>query len=903
VIVGEAEVLITAVAPGFEGAVHRDTDDVLNGLGADAEMAGQDVGANLRGGVKDETGKLEEDLEKDGKKGAGGLTKGFKSGLSGLGNVLGSVGIPTGAFSHASKSIDDTDKHARGFLGTMNAIGGPAILGVTGALAGGAFVAVKLGMGLQDAEIQIANMSGTSVQAATEIGTAFNNLGGTTEFTGTQISSAYASVAGQLKATQGAALTTKQALDVMSASQDLATATGNDLGSTTATVAGVMQAFQLKARDAAHITDVLFNASKMSGQSVDTLGTALEKVRSKLGAMSPPLASLSGLMVDFTEHGITGRAALTALHGTFTALEKPMAAVIKAQLAMKVATSQVDPALLKTAQTIANGNLTTKESDKLTKTLTESQKAQIKQYVAAEGAVQKARDATKSFGVTVLDAKGNMLPLTTIIGELHDKIAGQSKAEATATLTALGFSSASAALASVAEAGAPALQKATDQVSKHGAASKAAQKQLADLSGQFKIIKVEALDWAASIGVELIPWVKRFLGLIFDGTKWLLKHKDVLYALGVLVGGFLATAIGVFTVNKMVSFGQSFVKATGAVGDLIKKLPFFGSAAQENADAAMKSNEEQASSAEQASEAITAAWDAVQGSIDELMAANERLAGSFEQVAVQAGTSAEEVNVALGGTAAVAGTSASEVDLAQTTEQAAMERTAIVAGESAATTDTALASEGGAGALGGGGLLGKAGLVAGAGIGAYLGTSALLKHTPVGEGVLSFTDSLLRMFGADPNKHGVNLGTTKLSPGVEKYIADHGGMKHFEEIIEKRSIEAHLQADKAHADATANEDKLARIANVIMGQDVLPHDVRLVKSEGFGKDIGTMAGDALAQALITYLENLKQTKGTPTRSDVASVVGNLHIHDAKMTAKQLVDELSWAHHTGRVGAM
>jgi hypothetical protein len=106
-IVGVAEVEVVPISPGFENALKDETSGGLASFSKDAEVAGADAGANLRGGVQkeaskieddlaaagdasgggfrkgvtDETGKLGEDLEKDGTKAGAGLEKGASSGL------------------------------------------------------------------------------------------------------------------------------------------------------------------------------------------------------------------------------------------------------------------------------------------------------------------------------------------------------------------------------------------------------------------------------------------------------------------------------------------------------------------------------------------------------------------------------------------------------------------------------------------------------------------------------------------------------------------------------------------------------------------------------------------------------------------------------------------------------
>src|SRR6185437_15520266 len=235
-VVGEASILIRPVTTGFEGELKKQTDASLVGFRKDAEAAGAEAGAGLRGGVTKESGKLAGDLEKHGNAAGAALSSGVKKGLL----VVGAAAV------------------------------------------GAAASAVHLAESMQSADASIAAASDTSVKSATAIGNAFLDTAGKSEFSGEQMATAFATVAGQLKETEGHALDAAQASQFMGAADDLATAKKIDLGVATSATAGVMQAFQLQTSNAADVTDVLFKAPTTPGQGVDTLGTQLERVRSKL---------------------------------------------------------------------------------------------------------------------------------------------------------------------------------------------------------------------------------------------------------------------------------------------------------------------------------------------------------------------------------------------------------------------------------------------------------------------------------------------------------------------------------------------------------------------------------------------------------------------------------------------
>jgi hypothetical protein len=292
VLVGTAEVLVVPITKDFEKQLKGDTAPAFGSLKKDAETAGEDAGLGLRSGVTKETGKLADDMEKDGQRAGAGLHKGVSSGLSGLASVISNTGLPLGGLTSGLEKAGDAAGHAdsksAGLVGMLDKVGGVALAGAAVGLVAVAAAGVDVGEKLQGADHAIAAASGTTVASAAKIGNAFVDTAGKSEFSGVAMAKAFAGVAGQLKTTEGHALDAKQALDVMNASDDLATAKQLDLGDATSTVAGIMQAFQLKTSDAAHVSDVLYTASNATGQSVDALGGQLEKVRSKLGDVAPP---------------------------------------------------------------------------------------------------------------------------------------------------------------------------------------------------------------------------------------------------------------------------------------------------------------------------------------------------------------------------------------------------------------------------------------------------------------------------------------------------------------------------------------------------------------------------------------------------------------------------------------
>ena len=482
-LVGEAEILAVLNTSAVEGKL---AGLEAEGVGGKAATAGEALGADLAGGVSTGAKDIGKDTEEQLTKSTGRMQGVVKDATGKMSSTLSGLGVPSGL---------------------VEGWGGVALAG-----AAVAAVAVDLGVKMQKADAAIATAAGISVKAATDIGNAF--LDTTNKFGGQAMAGAFAAVAGQLKAAEGHALSTKDALTVMNASVALATAKGIDLNTATSTLAATMQAFQIPVKGAAAATDVLFNASNATGQSVDTLGAVMDRVKSKMGAAAPPLKDLAGLLVDMTNHGETGRVALTALSSVFSTLQKPVIAMNTALGNQKAALASLPPSLKTLAEQYQAGNLTSTQLSAATKDLTTSQKTAFDAFKSATDAVNKATDAQKQFGITLTNSKGQMQPVADIISQLHDKIAGLTTAQATAELGTLGFKSSAAQLVAVIQAGPAAFDKATEAVSKHGSAEAAAQVAGATLSDQFDTLVATAKNFGTQLGQELLPIIQSLVPIV-----------------------------------------------------------------------------------------------------------------------------------------------------------------------------------------------------------------------------------------------------------------------------------------------------------------------------------------------------------------------------------------------------
>jgi Phage-related minor tail protein len=540
-IVGVAEVDVVPVSAGFESELKDQTSGGLASFSKDAEVAGADAGANLRGGVqKDaskiendlaeagaasggsfrkgvtgETGKLGEDLEADGTKAGAGLERGASSGLSKLAGAISTAGLPLGGFSagleKSAGAAEHAEKSTGGFAESLGGAAGPlAAVGVAAVV--GAGYAVHLAEGMESADTAIATAAGTTEGAAKKIGDSFLKMKG--EFSGEEIAAAYAEVAGQLKSAEGHVLSTAEADKVMAATTALAEAKQISLGEATAATAKILQAFGLDAGDAGHVTDVLFTASNATGQSVEGLATQLTKVRSKLGDTSGSVGDLAGLLVDMTDHGVTGKAAMTGLNTGLNTLLKTSDGVATAAAQQNSAYDAMTPKLKGLAKEYEHGAITSSEFKKQTEGLPAEQATLAENFGKASTAVQSAQLKYKEMGLTVFDSQGKFVGMGSIIDQLGPRFAKMSQQQQIATATTLFGAGAAKQMTAVIDAGPAAYDKATGAVQKHGTAESAAAKQADTLHGETKQLSATMTDLGTRLGTVLIPVVTAFAGIL-----------------------------------------------------------------------------------------------------------------------------------------------------------------------------------------------------------------------------------------------------------------------------------------------------------------------------------------------------------------------------------------------------
>jgi len=425
VLVGEAEIVFRA-----------------NTAALDAQLAGLSSQSALAGGG------LTRQMDKVGTEAGSALSSGIGTGAR---TATAEVQRETGKMKSAFSDLHNKAASSlAGFGIPPSMLTGTNILAVSIAAVGVA--ALGAGAKFESAKVAIVNSEQITQAAANAVGAAMLKTSGQVEFSANQQAAAFAMVAGSLRTTEGRALSTAQTMTVMRAAMDLATATGNDLGTSTQTLAGIMQAFQIPVKDAAAAANILYGAARATGQGIDQVANSVERIRGKLGVLAPSFKDVATLMVDLTKNGITGRASMSALNASFTALAGASTAMTKSGI--------------------------------------------------------KSKETLALHGIAATDSHGKVVALKTVIEKLAPAYATMTQQEQLATSTAIFGASAARQMTQVIDTGTKAWNTATNAVAKHNAVQKAAHLAGETLSGTWKKLKSSVSNMLVNISTGLLPVMK-----------------------------------------------------------------------------------------------------------------------------------------------------------------------------------------------------------------------------------------------------------------------------------------------------------------------------------------------------------------------------------------------------------
>ena len=488
-----------------------------------------------------------------------------------VGEAAGKMGASISASAEEGQAaLDEDDVAAGGLAGGLASIGkaGLVALGVV------AFAAIDLGDKMDQAKDSIAASADITVAKAGQITAAFTGTGAQFTESGVQFAQAYSGVAAQLGSTEGKALNAGQALLVMTAAANAAEASHSSLTSTTSALAATMQAYQIKAGGAANASNILFVAGETTGQGISAVSNSLDKMAAKLGGLAPPLAQSAGLLDDLTQHGETGRAAMTALSSTVTSLIKPNEDLIQQQSNANNLFKQLPASLQPLAKAYQEGKVSATDWTTATSGLGAQVGDVASKFGSAVTGVQTASSAIKDSGDLTIQVGGKFVGFGSIIGQLHDKIEGMGKIQATATLAQDGLGASAGKFLKTVEAGPAAYDKAVAATDKAKAAQAAAAKATDNFKGQFDKLKAGTENMVTAIGEKLLPILSDLEHMIIVVAGWLEKHKAVALALaavigGIMVGAFVAMAVAAWAAAApILAMAAPFIAVGVAIGAL-----------------------------------------------------------------------------------------------------------------------------------------------------------------------------------------------------------------------------------------------------------------------------------------------------------------------------------------------
>ncbi len=413
------------------------------------------------------------------------------------------------ASADAQKRLAAANEESSGSFSKLGAIGSKASTALTAGLVAAAAISVKSAMDFQQSVASLAGSANISVTAANNIGKAFLKSSAGTVFSAGEMVKAYGSVAAQLSTVEGKALTATQAVKVMSAAGDLAEASNTSLASATKSLAGVMQAYKQSADQASKVTDVLFNTSRLTGQGIDQVSTMVEKLHGRLGAVTPSLKDIGGLMATLVEQGAQGRQAISGLSTAITGMLVPSTAQAK---------------------------------------------------------------IIKDIGLNVYNANGKFVGFQSIITQLQPKLDGLTQSQQLFAAKTLFGSQSYQAMLQVIKQGPDAFDKNSAAVGRAGSAADAAAKLNQTFDKQIKIIKADAENLATSFGSTLLPAITNVTKAITTVIGFFQQNKVAAEALAAVVTGVLSVAVATFTINKMAAFGKSIQTAVSSLGTLVKTI-------------------------------------------------------------------------------------------------------------------------------------------------------------------------------------------------------------------------------------------------------------------------------------------------------------------------------------------
>ena len=175
-----------------------------------------------------------------------------------------------------------------------------------------------------------------------------------------------------------------------------------------------------------------------------------------------------------------------------------------------------------------------------------------------------AQAELKRLGVSVYNAKGQFIGLAAVVEKLAPKYAKMSAAQQQYASDQLFGANAGKEMTRVIDAGAGALQRATDLTANHGQVATAAAKQLSTFTGGWRILKATGADLGDTLGKGILPVLGVVMEALASFTRSVIDMGTWLGVAAYNVYSFGDTVVGVFK-TLFNWFGSTWKKVSGLV--------------------------------------------------------------------------------------------------------------------------------------------------------------------------------------------------------------------------------------------------------------------------------------------------------------------------------------------------
>jgi hypothetical protein len=385
-------------------------------------------------------------------------------------------------------------------------------------------------------------------------------------------------------------------LTVLKAAAEGAKLGNADLKTVADGVTTALTDYQLPADQAAVVTSKLVTAVAAGKTTMEALSSSLSTVLPAASKAGIGMDEVLGAMSTMTAQGISAQQASQNLAGTIGALQNPSAVASKAMAQMGLNSTEVAQNLGKKGLTgtmeematavmahMGPAGLVLQSSFNESKLAAQSAKTELAAMPASlqkiaqgylDGTVTQKQwmaelktqpaltanlgrqfattaKAANGFSDTLKAGKGDAQTFNAVMGNMTG---GQSGLASSLALTGGNMETFKGNVADIAGASAD----ASGNVKDWGEVQKDFNFKIASAASALNSV-------AINIGTALIPKIEALMDGTAKTVTWFTKHQSAAIALGAVVGGVLATAIGIYTVKVIASGVQSTISAAKTV--------------------------------------------------------------------------------------------------------------------------------------------------------------------------------------------------------------------------------------------------------------------------------------------------------------------------------------------------